>query len=86
MPLSEAAVAAVAADPTNLATVLTGGDDYEILCTLPPERVDAFARAAKAAGVPVGSIGTIVAGNAAPRFTDKAGREIALGRLSYSHF
>jgi thiamine-monophosphate kinase len=86
IPLSDAARDLVTRGVVGPEALITGGDDYEILCTLPAERVDAFAKAAKAAGVSVGSIGTIVAGNAAPRFTDKAGREIALGRLSYSHF
>jgi thiamine-monophosphate kinase len=36
--------------------------------------------------VPVTSIGTIIAGVAVPRFIDGQGAEIALPRLSYSHF
>jgi thiamine-monophosphate kinase len=31
-------------------------------------------------------IGTVIAGPAVPRFLDNEGREIALRRLSYSHF
>ena len=38
------------------------------------------------AGVAVSSIGTVVAGSAVPKFIDGQGREIALERLSYSHF
>jgi thiamine-monophosphate kinase len=45
-----------------------------------------FAQAAGLAGVAVTSIGTVIAGTAAPRFLDAQGREIALTRLSYSHF
>ena len=44
VPLSDAARAALAADPALLETVLTGGDDYEILLTLPPERLDGIPR------------------------------------------
>jgi hypothetical protein len=47
VPLSEAAQAALAADPTLIETILTGGDDYEILLTLPPQRLDAFRAAAQ---------------------------------------
>jgi len=65
---------------------LSGGDDYEILCTIPENRFDAFEAAARLAGVPVTSIGTVMAGSSAPRFIDADGAEIALPRLSYSHF
>ena len=70
----------------GLETLIAGGDDYEILCTLPEDRVEAFAQAARHAGVAVSSIGTVVAGSAVPKFIDGQGREIALERLSYSHF
>ena len=49
-------------------------------------RAEAFAQAARHAGVTVSSIGTVVAGSAVPKFIDGQGREIALERLSYSHF
>jgi thiamine-monophosphate kinase len=67
-------------------TLVAGGDDYEILCTIPENRFEAFEQASKLAGVPVTSIGTVLGGVAAPRFLDLQGREIALQRLSYSHF
>ena len=66
--------------------MIAGGDDYEILCTIPEDRVEAFAQAAQRAGVPVSSIGMAVAGSAFPKFIDREGKEIALERLSYSHF
>jgi thiamine-monophosphate kinase len=86
VPLSDAARDLVARGIVGLETLIVGGDDYEILCTLPQDRVEAFAQAAREAGVAVSSIGTVVAGNAIPRFLDGQGREIALERLSYSHF
>ncbi len=39
VPLSNAARAALAADPALLETILTGGDDYEIVLTLAPEKL-----------------------------------------------
>ncbi len=51
VPLSDAARAAIAAEPALLETVLTGGDDYEIVLTLAPEKLAAFRAAADAAGV-----------------------------------
>src|SRR5690606_3371265 len=53
VPLSAGARALVAADPSALTTVLTGGDDYEILATVPVAKADAFSHAAAEAGVPV---------------------------------
>ena len=68
-------------------TLIAGGDDYEILCTLPEDRVEAFMQAALDAGVAVSSIGSGGRGNlGAANSSTKQGREIALERLSYSHF
>jgi thiamine-monophosphate kinase len=86
VPLSDAARDLVSRGIVGLETLIAGGDDYEILCTLAEDRVEAFARAARDAGVAVSSIGTVVAGSAVPKFLDGEGREIALERLSYSHF
>ncbi len=70
----------------GLETVVAGGDDYEVLCTIPENRTTGFVQAAHQAGVRVAVIGTIVAGASSPRFVDQAGRDIVLKRLSYSHF
>jgi thiamine-monophosphate kinase len=86
IPLSDAARDLVSRGIVGLETLIAGGDDYEILCTIAEDRVEAFAQAARQAGVAVSSIGTVIAGNAAPKFIDGQGREIALERLSYSHF
>jgi thiamine-monophosphate kinase len=66
-------------------TIVSGGDDYEILCTIPENRLDSFESAAARAGVPVAVIGAVVAGSASARLFDGT-REITLSRLSYSHF
>ena len=86
IPLSDAARDLVSRGIVALETLIAGGDDYEILCTMSEDRIEAFTRAGLAAGVAVRSIGTIVAGNQAPTFIDRQGREVALERLSYSHF
>lgn len=84
VPASPAATVAISA--VGLERLLSGGDDYEILCAVPDARCADFTRAAEQAGVPVTMIGTVVAGHGAPRWTDAQGHEIALQRLSYSHF
>jgi thiamine-monophosphate kinase len=85
VPLSEAARAAIAADATMRETALTGGDDYEILCTVPPARADSFRAAAQSAGLPVTEIGKIAAGQGA-RFIDENGKPLTFSKLAFSHF
>jgi thiamine-monophosphate kinase len=85
VPLSEAARAAIAADATMRETALTGGDDYEILCTVPPARADSFRAAAQSAGVPVTEIGSIAAGQGA-RFIEENGEPLTFSKLAFSHF
>lgn len=86
VPLSPAAAGLVARDTFCVETLLAGGDDYEVLCTVPPAQSDALIAAGRAAGLNVTEIGTIVAGHERPRFLDGQGQELDLKRLSYSHF
>ena len=86
IPLSSAAARLVARGTASLETLISGGDDYEILCAIPEARFEAFALAARQAGVAVTSIGTIIAGAATPSFLDAQGRELVLTRRSFSHF
>ena len=41
----------------GIEAIVSGGDDYEILCAIPEDRFEAFAQAGRLAGVPVTSIG-----------------------------
>jgi thiamine-monophosphate kinase len=84
VPLSDAARAAIAAEPALLETALTGGDDYEIVLTLAPKKLAAFRAAAKAAGVATAEIGRVQAGDGARFLQD--GKALAFTRASYSHF
>lgn len=86
LPLSDPARALVASDPSALISVLTGGDDYEILATVPTDRLDAYRTEALAAGVPVTVIGRIVEGSDAPVAIGQDGNPIRLGRASHDHF
>jgi thiamine-monophosphate kinase len=85
VPLSEAARAAVAAEPALIETALTGGDDYEVLCTMGPAGVAGFRTAAAEAGVAVTEIGRVTDG-AGARFLDAGGNALTFARSSYSHF
>ena len=86
IPLSPAAAAVLAADKRALATILNGGDDYEILATVPPAAAPAFTADAEAAGVTVTRIGEIVAGRGPPVVRDFAGNVIKLSTSSHTHF
>jgi thiamine-monophosphate kinase len=86
IPLSRQAAALVAQRTVGIDALITGGDDYEILCTVPESGFEAFAQDARKAGVPVTPIGAVIAGSAIPSFLDGQGRELALKRRSWSHF
>jgi thiamine-monophosphate kinase len=85
VPLSPAARAAVAAEPGVIEKILTGGDDFEVIATVAPDRFESLRREAAAAGVAVTQIGTVAAGQGA-YFRDHEGRTLAFKRASYSHF
>ena len=84
VPLSDAARSAVAAEPSLLETVLTGGDDYEILFTLSREELAPFQAAAQAVGVPITEIGQMREGTGAHFMRD--GKALTFAQGSYSHF
>lgn len=86
VPLSAPARHVLESGAIGIETLLAGGDDYELLCTVPENRWADFAGAAGQAGVTVAAIGGIVAGLQPPVFLDQTGRPLALKHLSYSHF
>jgi thiamine-monophosphate kinase len=86
VPLSRPAAGLVASRTVGIGTLIAGGDDYEILCTIPESRFEAFLQDARKAGVTISPIGAVIAGSAAPSFLDERGRELPLGRKSWSHF
>jgi thiamine-monophosphate kinase len=86
LPLSQSARAAIAVDPDLLAVALTGGDDYEIIASVPPGNADGFEAAAAAAGVPIAGFGEAVEGNDPPRFVARGGGTMTFAQGSYSHF
>jgi thiamine-monophosphate kinase len=81
LPLSDAARAVLAAHPERLTDVLTGGDDYELLAAVRPDRL-----AAAQAAAHVTVIGRLEVGlPGAVRAVDAAGREMAFDRLGWTH-
>ena len=86
LPTSAVATALLEAHATDIAALVSGGDDYEVVCTVPDTRCESLAEAARGAGVALTAIGRIGTASGAPRFVDAQGRAITLARLSYSHF
>ena len=85
VPLSAAAQAVMKVAPRLLETALSGGDDYEIVCTVRSTRLASFKAAARAFGVPVTDIGRIVQGQGAA-FRQSDGSLLRFKRGSFSHF
>ena len=86
VPLSAAAAGLSARGVVGIEPLIAGGDDYEILCTVPEAKMADLAADAGRAGVPLTAIGRITFGTDAPRFLDARGNQMPLQRLSYSHF
>jgi thiamine-monophosphate kinase len=86
VPLSDAARKILHEAPFLLETILTGGDDYEILCAVPPSQSAAFEADSAAAGILVRQVATARPGNAPPVFKDAEGRNLVVARPSFRHF
>ncbi len=83
VPLSHAAREA---GPDHLTRCLTGGDDYELVLAVPPERAARLQAAAAAASVAVTRIGHFHADPARVVVRDGTGAEMALKSGGWSHF
>jgi thiamine-monophosphate kinase len=73
VPLSEAAETVLRGQPGRLESVLTGGDDYELLFTVPPAQAAVVAGLAESLGLPLCAIGEMGAGEGVT-VVDSAGR------------
>lgn len=85
VPLSAGAQAARRLEPSLFDVVMTGGDDYEILCAVAPERLDAFLAACRDEGVAMTPIGRFRQGDCTPIFRD-GDEEKRYQKGSFSHF
>ena len=85
VPLSEPARVVLEQDPALLNSLLTGGDDYELLFTAAPGRTRAIAALAKRTGIPVTRIGRMTRGSHV-RVVTWSGRSMSIKRAGYTHF
>ena len=84
VPFSRAAGEAIALTPALADVALTGGDDYEIICAVPPERAASFAAEAASIGMGLARIGQ--AGGTDVRFLAADGTQASFAADSFSHF
>lgn len=86
LPLSAPAAVWLAAQPDRvqaLTDLATGGDDYEVVCAVPPDKAAALVSAGERVGVQLAEIGHIVEGRGIRAFA--SGREVRLGRTGWRH-
>jgi thiamine-monophosphate kinase len=69
-----------------LTTCLTGGDDYELLLAVPPDRADALKHAAARIGVAVTRVGHFHSGPPEVMVRQASGESLALAKGGWSHF
>ena len=85
LPLSPTFRKALETDPDLLALALGGGEDYELLFTVPAEREREVADLAAAAEVPATRVGVVTASEGLV-VRDGRGRDLAAGEKGFNHF
>jgi len=85
IPLSTAVQRRVEMDAAHLRTALTGGDDYELAFTAPPENADALAALARDLDLPLTGIGEVVPGGEVI-LRDPEGRPMTFDHAGWTHF
>jgi thiamine-monophosphate kinase len=85
IPLSAGARAALGAGRATLGELITGGDDYELLFSVPEAGAGGVAAASRESGVAVARIGRIVSGGGVS-VKSAEGTPIPLERPGYRHF
>lgn len=83
--LSDAARCILATGQVSLSQLMSGGDDYELLASVPPNSVYAFEGAARRLSAQVSRIGRVVAGKGPPQFYGEDGNIVEFEKASYSH-
>lgn len=86
LPVSEPASLWLAGQPSRseaLAALATGGDDYEVVCAVPPERAAAMIAVTESAGLALTDVGEVIPGRGGQAFFD--GEPLRLERTGWRH-
>ena len=90
VPLSTAARAALATSSERITTVLTGGDDYEILFTAPPVALNELTELSQMLDVPITAIGRMesqsIGKETQVTVLDESGESLTFDRSGWTHF
>lgn len=86
VPLSAHALELIRNGEADLAALLTGGDDYELVFCVPPDREEAAAAAARQAGVAIRRIGVVHQNGEGVSVEEADGSPLAIERAGYRHF
>ncbi len=86
VPLSAPARSVIDCGGATPADLMTGGEDYEVLAAIAPERAAEFEARAGSAGTFVTQIGLIDAIGAGVRVTDAEGRAMTFAATGWDHF
>lgn len=85
LPLSGPARKMIASDPNCMNAVVAGGGDYEIVFSIPPDRLAAFHEAVRAVPVQVTGIGVLKPGQGVALYDD-SGNALHFRASGYDHF
>jgi thiamine-monophosphate kinase len=86
VPFSPAAQKALQREPQLLETLLTAGDDYELVAAVPEASAAAFEAEAQAKGASVTMIGRIAGPSGDVRVLRPDGEPLELSRKGFAHF
>jgi len=70
----------------DILALLTSGDDYELVFTVPPDRIDDARAASASTGTPVSEIGRMGGAPAKVTVQSADGRDISPEKTGYRHF
>jgi thiamine-monophosphate kinase len=86
IPFSPAARKALACEPGLLPSLITAGDDYELVAAVPERCVAAFEAEVEAKQLRFASIAEVGGGDLQVRVLDAKGEKLALSHRGFSHF
>ena len=86
VPLSPPARQSLEYGDTAVAGLLTAGDDYELVFTVPPDRVEIAWAAADSTGVPIAEIGNVAGEAGKVTVCDDSGADITPEIAGFRHF
>lgn len=86
VPLSAHALELIRNGEADLAALLAGGDDYELVFCIPADREEAAAAAARHADVAIRRIGVVHQNGEGVSVEDADGSPLAIERTGYRHF